>query len=175
MLFHEPSISWRRTPSGIAPLKLPPRQRHGSCHDVDHDLLGGIQVHRFHECVELGPGQRDAGQAERRAVAGEDLGEGGAHEGLEAETHERLGRVLARGAAAEVAPDHEDARTRKALVVERMVPLGLFAVVLERVLAQAVEGDRTQVAGGDDAVGVDIIAAQHAGPADDALPLGRHG
>ena len=48
-----------------------------------------------------------------------------------------------------------------------MVALRLLAVVLEGVLAEAVEGHAAQVARGDDAVGVDVVAAQRAGAAAD--------
>jgi hypothetical protein len=50
-----------------------------------------------------------------------------------------------------------------------VVALRLLAVVLERVLAEALERHRAQVACGDDAVGVDVVAAQRAGATRDPL------
>ena len=118
--------------------------------------------------------QRDAGKAERRAVAEEDLGERPADERVEARAHQRLRSVLARRAAAEVAAHHQDRRAVEAPRIERVVALRLLAVVLEGVLAEPVERDAAQEARGDDAVGVDIVAAQDAGGAGHALDLRLH-
>ena len=75
----------------------------------------------------------------------------------DAPAHERLRRVLARGAAAEVLADHQHGRALVGGLVERMLGI-LLARVLEGVLAHALEGHGLQEAGGDDAVGVDVVA-----------------
>ena len=65
-------------------------------------------------------GQRDRQQADLRAVGGEDVGERRRDDRREAVVLERPRRVLARGAAAEVAPGDEDR-------VGGQVPAGLLA------------------------------------------------
>ena len=55
-----------------------------------------------------------------------------------------------------IAGSFQNTETDKALEIEGVVSLGLLAVVLEGVLAEPVEGDAAQVAGRDDAVGVDV-------------------
>ena len=74
----------------------------------------------------------------------------------------RLRRVLARRAAAEVAVHDQHrraldtARRRTDAVVGRRA----LAIVLEDVLLEPVEGDRAQEPRRDDAIGVDVVAAQ---------------
>src|SRR5262249_26370363 len=119
----------------------------------------------------------DARDAERGAVPEEDLGERLADDGLDALTpaHDRLRCVLARRAAAEGAVHEQDARAREARIVERVeapARLLLRAIVLERVLAEAVEHDAAEKAGGDDAVGVDVVSAERHGRPRDRGALG---
>ena len=47
----------------------------------------------------------------------------------------------------------------------------LLAVVLERMLAQPVEGDAVQEAGGNDAIGVDVVEEKRDGGAGDGSIL----
>ena len=85
--------------------------------------------------------------------------------------------VFAGGAAAEVAAGDQDLRALETRVVERVVRI-LLAVVLEDVLAQAVEGHAAQVAGGNDPVGVDVVQEERdagAGNAFDFVHGGLHG
>src|SRR5262249_30698750 len=87
----------------------------------------------------------------------------------------RLGGGLARRAAAEVAIDEQDARRPEARVVERVqLPGGLRlgTVVLERGGAQPLEDDAAEEPGGDDAIGVDVVAADRDGRAAAAHALG---
>ena len=74
----------------------------------------------------------------------------------------RLRRVLARRAAAEVGVHEQHRRAGVARIVERMraaVRLGC-AVVLEQVLLEPLERDDLQEPRRDDAIGVDVVAAQ---------------
>src|SRR5690606_22635208 len=105
--------------------------------------------------------QAHAGEADARRVAEEDLGEAAADHGAEAGTADRLRRVLAARAAAEVrAGDHHRGAGPRG-VVERMALLAAVRrvpLVVEQRVAEAVEGHRLEEPGGHDAVGVDVVA-----------------
>src|SRR4029453_11151275 len=139
-----------------------------------HVLLLDVHVHRrlrrladlALQPLEVGLADRETGDAEHHAVAEEDLAVGAAHDRADAPAHERLRRVLARGAAAEVLADHQDGRSLVDGRVERMLGV-LLARVLEGVLAHALERHFLQEARGDDAVGVDVVARHgNASPGD---------
>jgi hypothetical protein len=87
--------------------------------------LGGL-----HELLDLVLGKGHREQADLGAVGVEDVGERGRDKHLEAEVLQRPGSVLARGAAAEVAPRDEDR-----IGIE--VPTRLLGPVVEQVLAEA--------------------------------------
>ena len=116
-------------------------------------------------------GDPDRGKPEGRAVAGEDLGERLSDERLDAHAHQGLRRVLARGAAAEVAvrpggsvpPLNRGSfeRVRSAA----SPPFSSKRSSIEGVSSQRLEGDLPQVAGGDDPVGVDVVTGQRDAPA----------
>src|SRR5262245_15591208 len=129
---------------------------------VEVHLEPGIGLAPRHQLADGGGVRGDAGDAERQAVAGEDLGERFTDDGLDAApaAHDRLRRVLARRSAAEVAIDEQDARVPETRVVERMhgARRRLLAVVLEGGGAQALEDDGAEKAGRDDAIGVDVVA-----------------
>src|SRR6185436_20923741 len=106
-----------------------------------------------------------ARNSEGDAVAEENVGERLADDRLHAPAQHRLRRVLARRAATEVLVDDGDARALRleARVVHDVLLLrsrGVEAHVIEGVLSQAVEGDRLHEARRDDAIGIDIVAAQ---------------
>lgn len=68
--------------------------------------------------IDLLLGQHDGQQAVLVAVVEEDVGEAGGDHGAKAKLVQRPGRVLARGAAAEVLAREQDGRTLIALLVE---------------------------------------------------------
>src|SRR6185295_17411341 len=107
--------------------------------------------------LQIGLRGDQAGDAQHHAVAEEDLAEGATDDGADAPAHERLRRVLARGAAAEVLAHHQDGGALVGGRVERVLGV-LLAGVLEGVLAHALEGHGLQEAGGDDPVRVDVVA-----------------
>ena len=81
------------------------------------------------------------------------------------------GRVLARGAAAEVRAGEQDRRALEARLVQRVRlvrAVRVLADVVEEELAEPVKGDALQVARRDDAVGVDVVAGDVDGAAGDA-------
>src|SRR5690606_20300620 len=86
-----------------------------------------------------------------------------------------LGGMFARGAATEILVHEKNGRSPEAGVVEG-VGLALLleagAIVLEGVLSQAVENDTAEEAGGNDAIGIDVVAAHGHGA---ALNLGDNG
>src|SRR5690606_32039488 len=83
---------------------------------------------------------------------------------------QRLRRVLARRPTPKVLVDEENLGRREARVVERMLlayALESGAIVLEGMLSQAVEGYSAQKTCWDDAIGIDVVAAQWDAPAGD--------
>src|SRR5690242_750809 len=108
----------------------------------------GIQLHRE--------------QSDLRAVGAEDVGEARRDDRLKAVVLERPGGMLAAGPAAEVAPGEQDR-------VLRQLPTGLLGPVVEQELAEARALDALEELLGDDLVGVDVVALEHADPARDRL------
>src|SRR6185312_5533901 len=92
----------------------------------------------------------------------EDVGEARRDDRPEAVVLQSPRRVLAARAAAEVAPGHED-------LVARQVPVGLLGPVVEQELAEARALDALEELLGDDLVGVDVVALEHADPPRDRL------
>ncbi len=84
---------------------------------------------------------------------------------LNAVVRQRPGRVLARGAAAEVAARDEDRAALRFGLVQREVRAGLAVGVVaplgEEVLAEAFARGGAQEAGRDDLVGVDVRERQY--------------
>src|SRR5262245_25581083 len=144
---------------------------------IEDELEPGLSFTAAHQCGDrLGVGG-DARNAERLAVAGENLRERLPDDRLDsaAPPHDRLRRVLARRAAPEVAVHQQDARRPEARIVERVhLPssLRLRAVVLERGRAEALEDHALQEAGGDDPIGVDVMTADRDRRAVDPRPCG---
>ena len=103
--------------------------------------------------VVLGEDHRQ--QPDLGAVAVEDVGERGRDDRLEAEVLQRPGRVLARGATAEVATRDQD-RVRLEL------DLAVADPVVEEELAEAGALDPLQELLRDDLVGVDVGAVEEA-------------
>ncbi len=126
---------------------------------VDRHVQVGVGANRVGDAMQVGAGRRNTGNAERRAIAEEDLGERFPDDGLDSEPHERLRGVLAGGAAAEIPADDKNFRGPVARIVKRVVRI-LFSVVLEGVLAEPFEGDALQVAGRNDPVRVDVVQEQ---------------
>src|SRR3984893_1429773 len=106
-------------------------------------------------------------QAILHRVAAEDVGDGEAHHRAEAVVGERPGRVLARGAAAEVLSGHQHPRALRPGFVERepgpRASLLVEPPVGEQRLAEALAGDALEEAGGDDLIGVDVGLRQDHG------------
>src|SRR5207248_3674704 len=98
-------------------------------------------------------------------VGAEDVREGRRDDRAEAEVLERPGRVLAGGAAAEVAAGDEDGRPRVGRVVDREARLA--APVPEEELAEAAALDALEELLGEDLVGVDVRAVERADDAGD--------
>src|SRR5205085_8912023 len=100
-----------------------------------------------------------ARQAERDRIPEEDFRERLPDHDADAAAVNRLWRVLARGAAAEIRLHDHDGGARIGRI-RRGVFGELGAVVLEQVVLQALERDGLEEPRGDDAVGVDVVAAQ---------------
>src|SRR5262249_16454981 len=80
--------------------------------------------------------------------------------------------MLARGAASEIAPGNQDRRSREARIVERVVRFRSVlpeSLVAEQILAQPVERYAAQKARRNDAIGVDVLAADGYGSPRDLL------
>src|SRR4026209_1728664 len=124
---------------------------------VHRHALPRIAAHRplQPEHVVVVDGQ--ARDAEHGADAEEDLGERTADDGADAPLLEGLGRVLARGAAAEVQAGHQHRGPFVRLLVERMLGI-VLARVLEGVQAQPLVGHRLEEPRRDDPIGVDVVA-----------------
>src|SRR5262245_442543 len=149
---------------------------HGARRDVDDHLVGWIVLDGRHQARHVRFARGDAGHAERDAIAEEDVGERLADQPLYAPAQQRLRGVFARRPAAEVLVHDRDAWPLglEARVVEDVslrVALGVEALVIERRVAEAVEGHGLQVARRDDAVGIDVVATQRDRPAADLLDL----
>jgi hypothetical protein len=114
-----------------------------------------------HDRLDVLLGQDDRQQANLRAVREEDVGEARSDDRLEAVVLQSPRSVLARRATAKVAPSREDR-------VLRQVPAGLFGPVVEEELAEARPLHALEELLGDDLVGVDVVAVEHADrPMDD--------
>src|SRR5262249_19742030 len=100
--------------------------------------------------------------SELDAVAEEDLRVAFPDYRGDAPALERLRRVLARAAAAEVAIDHQDLRALILRLVERM--RGIAAIVGKDVAFETLERDGFQVALRNDSIGVDVMSTQGNGP-----------
>ena len=85
-----------------------------------------------------------------------------------------MGRVLAGRAAAEVLAHDQDRGALKLRPVEGMLGHGL-PLIGEGVLAQPLEGHALEMAGGNDAVGVDVVAGQRDPAAHDPAARGLLG
>ena len=107
------------------------------------------------------PVGRHARQADGEAVAEEDLGEGLADDRRDAPALQRLRRVLARRAAAEVAVDHEDPRAFERPCANGWRRPGLPATAMSSSKTCAPSPSKViapQEASGDDPIGVDVVA-----------------
>src|SRR5882724_896141 len=93
-----PRALWHRSRE-LATGKAHPRRLD---RQVDLDFLGWIRLDPLAELFAIGGCEHDARDAERRRVAEEDLPEAFGDDRSDAEVVERLWRVLARAAAAEV-------------------------------------------------------------------------
>src|SRR5690606_19194882 len=113
----------------------------------------------------------DGQQAVLQRIAAEDVGDLAADHRAQAEVEQRPRRVLARGAAAEVAAGDQDLRVGVLLAVEREAgvrrSVRQAAPVVERVPAEALALGRGEEARGDDLVGVDVAFAQDHGARDE--------
>ena len=123
-------------------------------------VLGGEVEQGAH--VVLGQGHRQQPAAER--VAAEDVGERRRDHRADAVVLERPHRVLARRAAAEVAPGHQHRAAAVRVLVEHEVrALGAAVVVapgVEEERAEAGALDALEELLGDDLVGVDVGAVE---------------
>src|SRR5262249_19329089 len=120
----------------------------------------------------------DGQQAVLETVAAKNVGEARGDHGAEAVVLERPRRVLAGGAAAEVAPGDQDAAASVGRVVELEIGIerSVFAEapVIEEELAEAGPLDPLQELLRDDLVGVDVDAVERgedAGVANERLHL----
>src|SRR4051812_33615645 len=138
-------------------------ERHGAAVEAHFERLEvDLAITGRHQRAHLILGQHDRKQADLRAVGEEDVGEAGRDDGPEAVVLQRPRRVLARRAAAEVGPGGEDR-------VGRQVPVRVLGPVVEQELAEAGPLDPLEELLGDDLVGVDVGAVEHADRARDLL------
>src|SRR6478735_7879281 len=149
--------------------------------EVDLELEVRVRFAQGHELLRSGGVDHGAGDAERLAVAVEDLGERLADddEDASAPAGDGLRRVLAARPAAEVLVHEEHRGLVELRLVERVrlaVLLQAGPVVLEGVLTETVEGHGLEKAGGNDAVGIDVVAAYRDGATfdDDSLTWVGH-
>src|ERR1700730_2978732 len=124
-----------------------PGEAHLLASEVDLALAGGGE--RAH----IGLREDDGEQADLRAVGVEDVAEAGGDDRAEPVVLDRPRRVLARGAAAEIAPARQDRVARK-------LPAGLLRPVVEEELAEAGALDPLEERLGDDLIRVDVGAVQ---------------
>src|SRR3954451_13717419 len=130
--------------------------------EIDRELLvrGGARHQRLHLLRRQLHGQ----QPDLQRVLPEDVAERRCDDDVEAVVLQRPGGVLARRAAAEVAPGEQDA----ALLVVQL-EVGILAPVEEEELAEAGALDPLQELLRDDLVGVDVVAVEHDGGRRDGL------
>src|SRR2546421_5054286 len=134
--------------------------RHDAAFEINRQSVVAELARAPREFGDLGVGERDGQDAVLRAVVHEDVCEGGRDDGAEAVVEERPGRVLARGAAAEVAPGDEDGRATVARLVQDERRVGravrIVAPVVEEELAEARALDALEELLRDDLVGVNV-------------------
>src|SRR5678815_4480014 len=126
--------------------------------EVDAQPEAGERSRLVEQLVDLGLGQGHGQEAVLQGVVLEDLAERGRDHRLEAVVAQRPGRMLARGADAEVAAREQDLRPLVARLVQHecriLAPRG------EAGVAEAGALDRLQVLLRDDLVGVDVRAIE---------------
>ena len=129
-------------------------------------------------------GERQARDTQRGGVTEEDFGEAATDEGRKTKAPKGLGGMLTGATTTKVKADDHDALLGsgnarclggvhgvRALEAVRAGPL-----IAEGVFAEAIKGHATQEAGGDDAVGVDVIAGDGEGEGFDLSDFGEgHG
>src|SRR6185436_8647133 len=101
-------------------------------------------------------------------VACKDLRERLGHDGLETSPEDGLRRMLARRPATKVHFTNQNARALVFGAIDwvRLTPARqLGAVILEQMFIEPLEGNCLEVACGNDAVSVDVVAAHGDGPA----------
>src|SRR6185503_7485150 len=130
------------------------RRRHRLAFQVDRQLEPGKRGGVVEELVDLVLAQHHGQEAVLEAVGEEDVAERRRDHAAKAEVHQRPGRVLARGAAAEVLAAEKDRRALVARLVEDkarvLAPRG------EQRVGEAGLLDGLQVFLRDDLVGVDV-------------------
>lgn len=129
--------------------------------EVEGQECGGVGLDEFGDGADVLTAHHDAGHAEGDGISKENLGEAFGDDGADAEAVERLRGVFAGAAAAKVRAGEQNAGAGEAGVVERVgLPLGLGkgAGVVEGEFAEPVKSDALHEAGGDDAVGVEVVA-----------------
>src|SRR5688572_6789023 len=144
--------------------------------DVEAHFLGAVnRRHRLpvqiHSQLKSGKGgaiveqpihfrlaQHHGQEAVLERVGEEDVGERGRDHAAKAVVHQRPGRVLARGAAAEVLAREQDGGAPVARLVEH--ELRVLAPFAEQPLGKTGALDRRQILFRDDLVGVDVAAVE---------------
>src|SRR5918999_1460126 len=131
---------------------------HGLLFEVDDQSKARKGRAFVEQPIDLGLAEHDRQQAVLEAVDEEDVGERGRDQTMEAVVAQRPGRVLARGAAAEVlAPEEDGCRLVPRLIEHE---LRVLAPVGEQALAEPGALDRREVLLRDDLVGVDVGAVE---------------
>ena len=133
--------------------------------EEDGGIGGRGHLNRQHRVV----GGLQTGDPQGQAVAIENLGKTLPHHRPNPPAHQRLGRMLATGTAAEIAIHQQDRRIAMFGPIEGVAAAQLGAIVGEHLLAQSIEGHALEKAGRNDPIGVDVVAAQHQGRAHDAI------
>ena len=112
----------------------------------------------------------DAGDAERRAIAEEDLSKAFSDHRAESVAIERLRGVLAGAPTAEIRAGKKNAGPLEPVIIQRVRlvgAIGVLANVIKGVFTETIEGDALHEARRDDAVGVDVLTRNVDGGAGD--------
>ena len=147
------------------------RPHHDLAFQVDGELVAGKRRDFVEERAHLRFAENDRQEAVLEAIVEEDVGKTGCDHAAKSVLVQRPGRVLTRGAAAEILARQQDGGALVTRLVEHEVRIGLallrvlarlawvqVAPRVEEVLPEARLADRLEELLGDDRVRVDVLA-----------------